>query len=206
MPTWTPFLLHAAWSLAPWRLALVPVAAGAAMLHAGRLIDRKALKQIMHRLLIGTRTPGELAPVAARFAARYIARHVTPATRARIAADRDAGYRIVVATAAHRFYAAPLLAMLGVDDLVATEAVLADGHITPRIVGENCYGRHKHAMIGRWMSDQGIDRASAHVRFYSDHLSDLPTFDWADEAYAVNPHAPLRRLAAMRGWTVLDWR
>ena len=44
-----------------------------------------------------------------------------------------------------------------------------------------------------------------HVRFYSDHASDEPVFDWSDEPVAVNPHARLARLAATRGWAVEDW-
>jgi phosphoserine phosphatase len=42
------------------------------------------------------------------------------------------------------------------------------------------------------------------VRFYSDHASDAPVFEWADEPVAVNPHAKLAKLAATRGWTVED--
>jgi phosphoserine phosphatase len=44
-----------------------------------------------------------------------------------------------------------------------------------------------------------------HVRFYSDHVSDQPVFEWADEPVAVNPHGRLRRLAEQRGWAVEDW-
>lgn len=158
----------------------------------------------MHRLMIGTRSPAEIEPVAESFASRSA---VAPGARARIAADRAAGYRIVVATAAYRFYAAPLVATLGIDDLVATKAATDPaGRILPRVVGANCYGGDKLTMIERWLGEHGVDRAGAHIRFYSDHASDLPTLDWADEAFAVNPHAPLRRLAAERGWPVLDWR
>ena len=32
------------------------------------------------------------------------------------------------------------------------------------------------------------------------------TFEWADEAVAVNPSPRLLRLALRRGWTVYDWR
>jgi phosphoserine phosphatase len=44
-----------------------------------------------------------------------------------------------------------------------------------------------------------------HVRFYSDHVSDAPTFAWADEPVAVNAHGPLRALARARGWRIEDW-
>ena len=51
-----------------------------------------------------------------------------------------------------------------------------------RIAGGNCYGPAKRAMIEAWLADQGINRAAAYVRVYSDHVSDVPSFDWADEA------------------------
>ncbi|RYF19068.1 MAG: HAD-IB family hydrolase, partial [Oxalobacteraceae bacterium] len=48
-------------------------------------------------------------------------------------------------------------------------------------------------------------RDGAHVRFYSDHVSDAPTFEWADEPLAVNAHGPLRLLAKAKGWPMPDW-
>jgi phosphoserine phosphatase len=58
-------------------------------------------------------------------------------------------------------------------------------------------------MIEAWLAVEGLERAN--VRFYSDHASDAPVFEWADEAVAVNPHDRLRRLATARGWPVEDW-
>ncbi len=58
-------------------------------------------------------------------------------------------------------------------------------------------------MIVDWLERSGFDRL--HVRFYSDHASDKPVFEWADEPVAVNPHGRLRRLADQRGWAVEDW-
>ncbi|MEO6360061.1 MAG: hypothetical protein ABIO43_05750 [Sphingomicrobium sp.] len=43
------------------------------------------------------------------------------------------------------------------------------------------------------------------MRFYSDHGSDAPVFEWADEAVAVSPHGKLREMAMKRGWGVEDW-
>ncbi len=61
-------------------------------------------------------------------------------------------------------------------------------------------------MIEAWMQSAGIARGDAHVRAYSDHVSDAPLLEWADEPFAVNAHGPLRGLAAERGWPLLDWR
>lgn len=206
VPTWTRFLLSAAWQQAPWRLALLPLALMGAGAKRLGLIDRRDLKQLMHRLALGTLKPNDADALATRFADRF-ARHIPDEARARIAADRQAGYRIVIATAAYDFYAAAFARALGADALIATKAMRReDGAILPRIAGENCYGAAKLAMIRQWLDDEGIARGAAHIRFYSDHVTDLPTFDWADERFAVNPHQALRRVALARGWPVLDWR
>jgi len=206
VPTWTPFLIHASRMRAPWRLAFVPLVVGAMLTYRIGLIERRTLKQLMHRLLVGTLMPDESATLAQSFADAF-ARHIRRGARAQIAADRAEGYRVVVATAAHRFYATHIAASLGIDDVIATEAATdAKGRITHRIVGANCYGPDKLRMIEAWLAREGIARGDAHVRFYSDHATDAPTFDWADEPIAVNPHAPLRQVATARGWPIVDWR
>lgn len=206
VPTWTPFLLHAARTRAPWRLLGAPVVVAAMLAYRAGGMSRRSLKQIMHRLLVGPLPRAEVDTLAQSFADGF-ARHVYADARARIAADRAEGYRIVIATAAHRYYAERLAAALGIDDVVATEATVdARGRVTSQIAGANCYGADKLAMIAAWMAAEGIARDRARVRFYSDHVTDAPTFEWADEAIAVNPHAKLRTLATERGWPILEWR
>lgn len=204
LPTWTPFLLHAAWHNAPWRLLFAPIVVAAMLAYRAGMIDRRTLKQAMHRLLLGT-LASERADRLARSFAGTVA--INPGARSQMAADRAGGRRIVVATAAHRFYAGRIAETLGVDDVIATEAVIdAQGRVTSRIDGPNCYGADKLAMIAAWMAREGIARDDAHIRFYSDHASDAPTFDWADHAIAVNPHGKLRTLAIARGWPIVGWR
>jgi HAD superfamily hydrolase (TIGR01490 family) len=204
--TYTPFLFHAARTIAPWRLALLPIAALAMVGYAVRLIDRKRLKEINQALLLGKVGGERLTPVANAFATRTVARNLFPGALPAIAADRAAGRRLVLATASYRFYVAPIAARLGFDDVIATNSIVGlDARIVPRIDGENNYGPAKLRMIEAWMAMEGIDRADAHIRFYSDHASDAPALEWADEAFAVNPHWKLRRLARRRGWPMLDW-
>ena len=206
-PTWTPFLIGHARRHAPWRLLLLPAAGFAGLGYVAKLIDRKQLKQSMQRMLLG----GRLAPQAMRdaadgFAERVVATGIFTGARARIAADRAAGYRIVLATASYRFYAAAIAERLGFDDVIATESEFSDdGTLHARIAGENCYGPAKLRMIEAWLGEHAIDRADANVRFYSDHVSDAPVLEWADEAFAVNAHGPLRKLAKVRGWQIEDW-
>ncbi|MES2754363.1 MAG: HAD-IB family hydrolase [Pseudomonadota bacterium] len=206
-PTWTPFLLATARARAPWRLALVPAAAFVALGYLAKLTDRARLKQSMQRMLLG----GRLAPQAMRdaadaFADRVVATGVFAGARAQLAADRAAGYRLVLATASYRFYAAAIAERLGFDAVIATESEFSDdGTLHARIAGENCYGPAKLRMIEAWLANEGIARAAAHVRFYSDHASDAPVLAWADEPFAVNAHAKLRKLAKTQGWPIVDW-
>lgn len=207
LPTWTPFLLAAARTLAPWRLTLLPLAGLAGLAYTARLIDRAKLKQWTQAMLLGRVIAAQDAErVADDFAQRIVAEGVFAGARAQIAADRAAGYRLVMATASYRFYAGAIARQLGFDDTIGTEtATGAENAIVARIAGENCYGPVKLKMIEDWMSAQDIQRSESHIRFYSDHVSDAPVLGWADEGFAVNAHGPLRALARKRGWTVLDW-
>ena len=200
--TWTPFLAHYG-RTRPWRLAAT---LGPSALYLAKRIDRARLKEMTQALVLGRSAPR--ATVTARasvFATRIAEREVRADARARIAADRAAGYRIVLATASYDFYVRPIAAALGIDDVVATPSTVAGDRLVARIAGENCYGEAKLAMILAWLAGEGIARSDAHVRFYSDHVSDAPTLAWADEPFAVSPHAALRRLAGEKGWPVLEW-
>jgi phosphoserine phosphatase len=179
-PTYTPFLLHCALRRAPWRLLLLPLVAFSMIAYGLRLIDRARLKEINHHLLIGGHIhPRELKPLVDSFAGAQVARNVRPGARRAIARDKAEGRRLVLATASYRLYADAIAEHLGFDDVIGTGSMIGlDDRVHAKIAGENCY---------------------------SDHVSDQPVFEWADEAVAVNPHRKLRRLAEQRGWAVEDW-
>jgi HAD superfamily hydrolase (TIGR01490 family) len=206
-PTYTPFLLHCALRLAPWRLLLLPVVLLSMIAYAARVIDRGRLKEINHHLLIGGRVhPRELKPLVDSFADAQVAANVRPGARKAIARDRAEGRRLVLATASYRLYANAIAERLGFDDVIGTGSVTGlDERVHAKIAGENCYGPAKLRMIADWVEKSGLKDVQGHVRFYSDHVSDQPVFEWADEAVAVNPHGKLRRLAEQRGWAIEDW-
>lgn len=206
--TYTPFLIHAALRLAPWRLLLLPAALGAMLLYALKAYDRARLKEINQALLIGRRVrQSDLAPVVDSFAERVVTFDTHPQAIARLAADRAAGYRPVLATASYRLYVEAIARRLGIADVIATGSIIGiDARVSAKIDGENAYGPAKLRMIEAWLTKQGIARADAHIRFYSDHISDAPVLEWADEPFAATPSAKLRRLARKRGWAILDWR
>ena len=205
--TYTPFLLHCALHRAPWRLLSLPLVAGSMLAYVARLIDRAKLKEINHHLLLGnTIHPRDLAPLVESFAAKQLASNIRPGARAAITRDKAEGRRLVLATASYRLYADAIAERLGFDDVIATGSIIGlDDRVHAKIAGENCYGPAKLRMIAEWLETSGLKGAHGHVRFYSDHVSDRPAFEWADEPVAVNPHGRLRRLADQRGWSIEDW-
>jgi HAD superfamily hydrolase (TIGR01490 family) len=206
-PTYTPFLLHCAMRRAQWRLLLLPVVALSLLAYGLRLIDRAKLKEINHHLLIGHRVPlSALKPLVESFADKQVTANIRPGARRAIARDKAEGRRVVLATASYRLYADAIAERLGFDDVIGTGSVIGlDERVHARIDGENAYGEAKMRMIADWVEKSGRKGAQGHVRFYSDHVSDRPAFEWADEPVAVNPHGKLRRLAEERGWAIEDW-
>lgn len=203
--TYTPFLVHCATRRAPWRLLLLPLVIASMAAYVLKLIDRGKLKEINHRLLLGyNRHPSELKPLVESFADKMLATNIRPGAREAIAADKAEGRRVVMATASYRFYSREIAERLGFDDCIGTNSILGlDERVHAKIDGENCYGPAKLRMIQAWLATSGLERG--HVRFYSDHASDKPAFEWADEPVAVNPHDRLARLANDRGWRCEDW-
>jgi HAD superfamily hydrolase (TIGR01490 family) len=205
--TYIPFLLHCAMRRTPWRLLLLPVVALSVAAYAARLIDRAKLKEICHRLLLGHLVHvSELRPLVDSYADKVIERNIRPGARDAIARDRAQGRRLVLATASYRLYVDAIAERLGFDDVIGTGSIIGlDERVHAKIGGENCYGPAKMRMIADWVEKSGLKGTHGHVRFYSDHVSDRPAFEWSDEPVAVNPHGKLRRLAEEKGWAVEDW-
>src|SRR3954462_7292885 len=135
--TYTPFLVHAALSLAPWRLLLLPLVALTMLAYVLKLVGRGRLKEINYRLLVGAGVaPERLEPVVESFAERQGAGNILPAARAPTAADKAAGRRLVLATASYRLYAAAIARRMGFDDVIATDTELdLHGRTVARIDG-----------------------------------------------------------------------
>lgn len=198
------FLRFAGLRMAPARQLLWPLVGLLLLGYGLKLVNRARLKELMHRLLLGRRQdPARLAEVAEDFAAQLAADGLFDAALARIAQDRAEGYRMIMATASYAYYAAAVGELLGFET-IATRSCRDNGNmILPQIDGENCYGPAKLRMIEDWLAVQGLARDQIYVRFYSDHPSDRPVLEWADEGYAVNADAKMVALAAQQGWPIL---
>ncbi len=206
-PTYTPFLIHAAARRNPLRLLTLPLVGLWTLAYLARLIGRTRLKEMMQWMLLGSAIrPQRLATVVDSFADKTFRSNVRPGALADLKQNKAEGYRLVLATASYRLYVEAIAQRFGFDDVIATNSLIGlDKRIIARIDGENCYGPGKMRMVEAWLKRQGIAREDAHIRFYSDHISDAPLLGWADEGFAVNAHAALRKLARNMKWGVVDW-
>lgn len=202
--TYTPFLIFAAFHRAPWRLLLLPVWLVSMIGYGLRVFSRKRLKEIGFLLLVGRQiSTDKMDKLAADFADLMVNHNIFPAAQARLAQERAHGAKLILATASPDFYAQEIANRLGFDEVIATRQDRpGPGLLSYRISGENCYGAAKLDMV-RTALAKGT--ASKETRFYSDSASDAPLLDWVDSAFAVNPDTALRRLARLKGWSVLDF-
>mgnify|MGYP002479067818 FL=1 len=201
--SYSPWLVYWAWHEAPWRLLLLPVSLLAGAAYVAGFVSRGRLKEINHRLLMGRCVPMErIAPRAEGFARRMVPGRTFRGAQARIDAEKAEGRIVVIATASYTFYAHAIAARLGVEQIVGTKSRRdASGAVLARLDGENCYDGAKRDMVAEALPR----REGLHVRFFSDHHSDAPMFEWADEGFAINPTPKLRALAEARGWQVIEW-
>lgn len=204
--TFSPFLISACRSR-PWRLLYLPLIVLHMLHYKLGGLTRKGLKEHMQALLLGAAGLDQMEGYVGRFIRRLVERGIRPGAVARIAHHKAAGHRLVMATASMDYYAAPIGALLGFDLVVATRSTHDEaGRLAARIEGENCYGEPKLDMLKVALADiSGGAGQPPHIVAYSDHSSDLPLLEWADEAVAVNPSGSLRRIAAERGFEIVDW-
>jgi HAD superfamily hydrolase (TIGR01490 family) len=203
-PTYTPFLFSAARERAPWRLALIPLLIPFLVGYAVKIVNRKLLKQMMHALMLGQRVPrSDITQIADVFAEKLTKGGLFDDIRSIISAAQISGERVMIATASHRFYVEAIARTLGITEIIATGSVWQGEMLTPRIPGENCYADAKLRMIIAHFTDQKIDRDLHNIIFYSDHISDLPSFEWSDEPVAKNASPALHALASERGWRMI---
>ncbi len=205
--TYTPFLFHMLFARAPWRLVFLPLLPFGFIGYGLKLISRKSLKTYNQRLLLGSKPSlAKLTPHIESYADKVMRANSYAKAIAQVEADRTEGRKLVLATASYELYVNAIAARLGFDEVIGTRLKI-DEHdrVLPEIVGENCYDEAKLDRIKDFLEEKGLARETIDIRAYSDHVSDAPMLEFADEAVATTPSAPLRALAKKRGWKIVDW-
>ncbi len=153
------------------------------------------------------RLRGEQAALAAReeFLRRVIEPAIRPQALDLVTRHRDAGEQVVIVTATNEFVTRPIADRFGVQELIAVNLQRdAGGWITGEIDGVPSMRDGKVTRMAQWLAGRGATWDDVDATFYSDSLNDLPLLEAVRHPVATNPDARLRRIAAERGWRILD--
>lgn len=142
--------------------------------------DRDALKALATHVAFRARSIADVERHASDHAAALLADGLRDDTVARLRWHRDAGHRVVIASASYEPYVAVVGRELGVDAVLATRLEVVDGVCTGRLEGPNCRGAQKVHRLRAWMESQPLDRAGVVVWAYGDSAGDRELLGAAD--------------------------
>jgi HAD superfamily hydrolase (TIGR01490 family) len=139
------------------------------------------------------------------FMRRIIGPALRPEALALVESHRAAGDQLVIVTATNEFITQPIAEAFGVRELVAVRLAGDNrGWITGEIDGVPSMREGKVTRMAQWLAERGLTWSDVDATFYSDSLNDLPLLEAVRHPVATNPDPRLRRIAAERGWRILD--
>jgi HAD superfamily hydrolase (TIGR01490 family) len=140
--------------------------------------------------------------IVTRYLDELILPYIYAEARALIAAHREAGQDVIIVSSSGHEVVDPIARLLGADSVIATRMQVSGGRYTGE-VEFYAYGEAKAARVRELAAERGYRLADCYA--YSDSATDLPLLQVVGRPHAVNPDRTLRRIAARRGWPVLDF-
>jgi HAD superfamily hydrolase (TIGR01490 family) len=119
-----------------------------------------------------------------------------------MAEHQTLGRDVVVVSASGAEVVEPIGEMLGADHVIASRLEVVDGKYTGQI-DYYAYADEKARAIEEMAAERGYDLEECFA--YSDSITDAPMLAAVGHPHAVNPDKELRRLAATKGWPVLQF-
>lgn len=119
-----------------------------------------------------------------------------------VARHRERGEPVYVVSATLQEIVEELARELGFDGAIGSTCEIVDGLYTGRSL-RAAHGEGKADAVRELAEREGLDLAASTA--YSDSHTDLPFLDAVGNPVAVNPDRELRRIAAERGWPVLEF-
>jgi len=129
-----------------------------------------------------------------------IARH----SKALIQKHKDKGDTLLVITATNSFVTRPIVAELGIDNILATEPLIINGRYTTKVEGTPCFQEGKITRLNQWLTINNETMKDS--TFYSDSINDISLLEIVDNPIAVDPDEKLLETAKQRDWEILSLR
>ncbi|MCU7816564.1 MAG: HAD-IB family hydrolase [Candidatus Thiodiazotropha sp. (ex Rostrolucina anterorostrata)] len=113
-----------------------------------------------------------------------------------------AGDQLLIITATNSFITTPIAQKFGIDNIIATEPEILNGHYTGEVAGEPSFRDGKVNRLYNWLKEQQQDLRGSF--FYSDSHNDLPLLESVENPVAVDPDETLTKIATERNWPILQ--
>ena len=121
-----------------------------------------------------------------------------------IAKHRERGDTLMVITATNRFVTAPIVALYGIEHLLATTPEMIDGRYTGNYTDVPCFQTGKVELLNAWLKIRPETLEGSW--FYSDSHNDLPLLKLVDHPVAVDPDEKLAIYAKNANWPMISLR
>lgn len=117
---------------------------------------------------------------------------------------RDQGDTLLVITATNRFVTEAIVALYGIENLLASTPEFIDGRFTGGIIGAPCFQEGKVTQLQQWLQKSGGNLRNSW--FYSDSHNDIPLLKLVENPVAVDPDQQLQQHAQQLGWPIISLR
>lgn len=166
-------------------------------------LDIDAYLRFVLSTVVG-KSPSEIAPLLQRFVEKVVEPLRLPRADALLEAHRSKGDQLLIITATSEFITRPIADLLGVDELLASQAEIIQGRFSGAPAGTPCFQHGKVERLQAWLKNREFLLEQA--CFYSDSHNDIPLLANVGEAIAVDPDDKLRAHARQQGWRVISLR
>jgi HAD superfamily hydrolase (TIGR01490 family) len=178
--TLLPFLLSYARSRGRlWPLLYLPLALTA---YLCGLWSARALKERLLVRFLGGEPASRVREHAEWFCRAWLPSHLHPVGLARLRRHQRQGHRVVLLSASPSVYVPEVAAFLGVEEVVCTRVRVQDGVCQGQLVGPNCKGADKLALLQKHLRTADTPGASF---AYGDSRADLPVLGWVEQGFLV---------------------
>lgn len=124
--------------------------------------------------------------------------------KALVEKHRAQGDTLLVITATNSFITAPIVALYGIANLIATTPESIDGKYTGNVTGIPCFQEGKVTRLNEWLTLHNERLEGSY--FYSDSHNDLPLLKLVDHPVAVDPDEKLHDFAIAQKWEIISLR
>ncbi len=142
-----------------------------------------------------------VAAIAEGFVHARLERRLRMGVVARIESHRKAGDHVVLLTGTPDFIAEPLARRVGADEWCGTTCACGNGIFLAEPPLRHPFGEDKVRFAAEICRDHGALLAGCAA--YADAIADLDLLRSVRRPVAVDPDAPLRRIAFREGWEIL---